>query len=134
MSAAAKVCESATRRLNRGFRQPNDPERRYAHACFDTLKIAKTLAEAGFNAKQAEAVAGALRDAVTESTATKSDIEGIGRRFENADERFNDIDKRLDVVDVRAANAKLYRPIGMQFVVLLFVNATIAVPAFALAG
>ena len=82
---------------------------------FDTLKTAKALAEAGFNVKQAEAVAVALRDAVTENTATKSDIEGIrsdiegirsdiegvGRRFETVDDRFDGMDKRLDKVDAR---------------------------------
>lgn len=82
---------------------------------FDTLKTAKALAEAGFNVKQAEAVAVALRDAVTENTATKSDIggirsdiegirsdiEGVGRRFETVDDRFDGMDKRLDKVDAR---------------------------------
>lgn len=68
---------------------------------FDTLQTAKTLAEAGFNAKQAEAVAGALRDAVTENTATKADIDGIGRRFENVGERFDGVDRRFENVDKR---------------------------------
>lgn len=68
---------------------------------FDTLKTAKTLAEAGFNAKQADAVAGALRDAVTENTATKSDM---------------------------------YRALLLMFGAIILANATIAVPAFALAG
>ena len=68
---------------------------------FDTLQTAKTLAEAGFDAKQAEAVAGALRDAVTENTATKADIDGIGRRFENVGERFDGVDRRFENVDKR---------------------------------
>lgn len=67
----------------------------------DTRKTAKTLAEAGFDAKQAEA--GALRDAVTENAAAKPDIEGIGRRLETVDGRFDGIDKRLDKMCTRLA-------------------------------
>ncbi len=45
-----------------------------ATATFDTLHAAKALTAAGFEAAQAEAITDTIRDAFTESVATKADI------------------------------------------------------------
>ena len=43
-----------------------------ASATFDTLHAAKALAAAGFEAQQAEAITDTIREAFTESVATKA--------------------------------------------------------------
>ena len=48
-----------------------------ASATFDTLHAAKALTAAGFEAQQAEAITDTIRDAFTESVATKADIAGL---------------------------------------------------------
>ena len=49
-------------------------------AAFDTLKTAETLAEAGIEEAHAKAIVGAMRNAVSEGVATKSDLEaGLAR-------------------------------------------------------
>ena len=45
-----------------------------ASATFDTLHAAKALTTAGFEAQQAEAITDTIREAFTESVATKVDI------------------------------------------------------------
>ncbi len=45
-----------------------------ASATFDTLHAAKALTAAGFEAQQAEAITDTIREAFTESVATKADI------------------------------------------------------------
>ena len=45
-----------------------------ASATFDTLHAAKALTAAGFAAPQAEAITDTIREAFTESVATKADI------------------------------------------------------------
>lgn len=45
-----------------------------AVAAFDTYAAAKTLREAGFDERQAEAAVTMVRDAMTESVATKADL------------------------------------------------------------
>ncbi len=45
-----------------------------ASATFDTLHAAKALTAAGFEAQQAEAITNTIREAFTESVATKADI------------------------------------------------------------
>ena len=45
-----------------------------ASATFDTLHAAKALTSAGFAAPQAEAITDTIREAFTESVATKADI------------------------------------------------------------
>ena len=44
---------------------------------FDTLKTARDLQAAGVEARQAEAITAAMRDAVTAGVATKADIAGL---------------------------------------------------------
>ena len=48
-----------------------------ATATFDTLHAAKALTAAGFESQQAEAITDTIRDAFTESVATKTDIAGL---------------------------------------------------------
>ena len=48
-----------------------------ASATFDTLHAAKALTAAGFEAQQAEAITDTIREAFTESVATKADIAEI---------------------------------------------------------
>ena len=45
-----------------------------ASVTFDTLHAAKALAAAGFEAQPAEAITDTIREAFTESVATKADI------------------------------------------------------------
>ena len=45
-----------------------------ASATFDTLRAAKALTAAGFETQQAEAITDTIREAFTESVATKADI------------------------------------------------------------
>ena len=45
-----------------------------ATAIFDTLHAAKALTQAGFAAPQAEAITDTIREAFTESVATKTDV------------------------------------------------------------
>ena len=48
-----------------------------AGATFDTLHAAKALTAAGFEARQAEAITDTIREAFTESVATKADIAAV---------------------------------------------------------
>ena len=48
-----------------------------ASATFDTLHAAKALTAAGFAAPQAEAITDTIREAFTESVATKTDLAGL---------------------------------------------------------
>ena len=48
-----------------------------ATATFDTLHAAKALTAAGFEAQQAEAITDTIREAFTQSVATKADIAGL---------------------------------------------------------
>ena len=50
-----------------------------AGATFDTLHAAKALTAAGFEAQQAEAITDTIREAFTESVATKADVAAIQR-------------------------------------------------------
>lgn len=69
---------------------------------FDTLKFVKTLEDAGFNAKQAEAVSGALNQALAESTsmilATKLDVVRIETKLVEHDGEFRLIKWMLGVL------------------------------------
>ena len=48
-----------------------------AGATFDTLHAAKALTAAGFEAHQAEAITDTIREAFTESVATKADLANL---------------------------------------------------------
>ncbi len=69
-------------------------------ATFDTLKASKELAEAGFRVDQAEAIATALRDAVSESAVTKADMARQENRLERLDERLKGMATKEDLARV----------------------------------
>ena len=50
-------------------------------ATFDTYAAAKTLRDAGFDERQAEAAVAMVRDAVTEGVATKADVARLETRI-----------------------------------------------------
>ena len=91
---------------------------------FDTLAAAGTLREAGFEDRQAEAVAGVVRHAVDAdrgALATKADIAAL-RADTRADIADLRADTRADIAAVRAdldnlesrMQATLYRALWMQ--------------------
>ena len=64
----------------------------------DTLAYARRLREAGFTDQQAEGQAQALAAAMTDSLATKQDLNELDARI---DARFVRIDARFAQIDVR---------------------------------
>ena len=65
---------------------------------FDTLAYAQRLKTAGVAAAQAEAHAQAMRDAVTETSASKADLES---GFARLDGQLTRIDGRIDLLETR---------------------------------
>ena len=65
---------------------------------FDTLAYAQRLKAAGVAADQAEAHAQAVRDAVTETTASKADLES---GFVRLDGRMELLETRMDLLETR---------------------------------
>ena len=72
-----------------------------ATATFDTLHAAKALTAAGFEAQQAEAITDTIRDAFTESVATKTDIAGLEAAVA-ADVAEVKAELKADVAEVKA--------------------------------
>ena len=66
-------------------------------AAFDTLKTSKDLAEAGFEVRQAEAIATALGDAVSESAVTKADMARQENRIARLDEHLEGVATKADI-------------------------------------
>ena len=83
---------------------------------FDTLAYAQRLKAAGVDEEQAEAHAQAVRDAVTETTASKADLEAgfarIDGHLARIDERIQASEARMDAVKasleerIRASEAR----------------------------
>ena len=71
-----------------------------ATATFDTLHVAKALTAAGFEAQQAEAITNTIRDAFTESVATKADIAELRADMASLETRLVE---RIDAVETRVA-------------------------------
>ena len=73
---------------------------------FDTLKAMKLLKESGFEETQAEAVVATVRDAVSESVATKADIAEL-RNGLKADmiELRNEL--KADIAEIRTGMLQL---------------------------
>ena len=69
-----------------------------ATATFDTLHAAKALTAAGFEAQQAEAITDTIRDAFTESVATKADIAELRADMASLKTRLVE---RIDAVETR---------------------------------
>ena len=75
-----------------------------ASATFDTLHAAKALTAAGFEARQAEAITDTIREAFTESVATKADIASLETRLvERIDAVEMRLVERIDAVELRVA-------------------------------
>ena len=72
-----------------------------ASATFDTLHAAKALTAAGFEAQQAEAITDTIRDAFTESVATKTDIAGLEAAVA-ADVAEVKAELKADIAEVKA--------------------------------
>ena len=71
-----------------------------ASATFDTLHAAKALTAAGFEAQQAEAITDTIREAFTESVATKADIAELRADIASLETRLVE---RIDAVETRVA-------------------------------
>ena len=65
---------------------------------FDTLKAAKSLQDAGFEAPQAEAVVGMVTHALSEGLATKEDVRDLKSSIKALDVK---IDHGLTALDVK---------------------------------
>ena len=98
---------------------------------FDTYAAAKTLREAGFDERQAEAAVTMVRDAVTEGVATKADLDkGLGALR-------TDLDKGLAALkaELKTDMADLETRLTVRFVgiavgiVLAYAGATVAAVA-----
>ena len=77
-----------------------------ASATFDTLHAAKALTAAGFEAQQAEAITDTIREAFTESVATKADIAGLEAAVA-ADIAEVKAELKADIAELRADMASL---------------------------
>lgn len=78
-----------------------------ASTTFDTLTTARMLKAAGFESDKAEAIADAMRSAVTEGVATKADI----------------TDVKATIVAIQAKLAALQWIVGIQFALVLAIAA-----------
>ena len=89
----------------------------------DTLRLADRLKESGFEDRQAEGLARALGNEITEHLVTKTDLdaaveiirgdyraldekfcgklESVDARFESVDARFESVDSRFDALDAK---------------------------------
>ena len=84
-----------------------------ATATFDTLHAAKALTAAGFESQQAEAITDTIRDAFTESVATKADIAELRADMASLETRLVE---RIDAVETRVAERfeALYKQLCKQ--------------------
>ena len=68
----------------------------------DTLAYARRLRESGFTEQQAEGQASALAAAMTDTLATKPDLQQlfdrVDVRFAQVDTRFDELEKRMDIL------------------------------------
>ena len=78
-----------------------------ASVTFDTLTTARMLKAAGFESDKAEAIADAMRSAVTEGVATKADI----------------TDVKATIVAIQTKLAALQWIVGIQFALVLAIAA-----------
>ena len=67
---------------------------------FDTLKAAKSLQDAGFETRQAEAVVGMVTYALSEGLATKEDVRDLKSSIDALDVKIDALDVKIDA-DVR---------------------------------
>lgn len=64
----------------------------------DTLRFSDRLEEAGFTAPQAEAVARALGDELTEQLPSKADFQALETKFDGLEAKFDSLRATLNVV------------------------------------
>ena len=65
---------------------------------FDTLKAAKSLQDAGFETRQAEAVVGMVTYALSEGLATKEDVRDLKFSLQSS---IDALDVKIDALEVR---------------------------------
>ena len=80
-----------------------------ASATFDTLHAAKALTVAGFEAHQAEAITDTIREAFTESVATKVDIAEVKTDIAEVKTEIAEVKSELkaEVAEVRTEIAEV---------------------------
>ena len=75
---------------------------------FDTLKAAKSLQDAGFETRQAEAVVGMVTYALSEGLATKEDVRdlkfSVAADMRELQSSIDALDVRIDALDVKIDN------------------------------
>ena len=77
-----------------------------ASATFDTLHAAKALTAAGFETQQAEAITDTIREAFTESVATKADIAEVKAAL-STDIAEVKAELKADIAEVKAEIAEV---------------------------
>ena len=87
-----------------------------ASATFDTLHAAKALTAAGFEAHQAEAITDTIREAFTESVATKADLAGLEAAVTSdiAEVRTEIAEVRTEIAEVRTEMAERFEALYKQ--------------------
>ena len=98
---------------------------------FDTLKAAQELRKTGFEDRQAEAVVETISKAVSETVATKADLQLLRSEFEmqlqSVDSRFDKVDSRFDTLekslrqDMAAQENRIVIKLGGLMVTMIFV-------------
>ena len=90
---------------------------------FDTLKAAQELRKTGFEDRQAEAVVTTINKAVSETVATKADLQlleqSVDSRFDKVDSRFDALEKSLRQ-DMAAQENRIVIKLGGLMVTMLF--------------
>ncbi|MDE0512656.1 MAG: hypothetical protein OXI88_12805 [Gammaproteobacteria bacterium] len=87
---------------------------------FDTLKAAQELRKTGFEDRQAEAVVETISKAVSETVATKADLQLLRSEFEllrqSVDSRFEKMEIKFDAME-----NKIVIKLGALIVTMIFV-------------
>ena len=90
---------------------------------FDTLKAAQELRKTGFEDRQAEAVVETISKAVSETVATKADLQLLRSEFEllrqSVDSRFDTLEKSFRQ-DMAAQENRIVLKLGGLIVTLIF--------------
>ena len=90
---------------------------------FDTLKAAQELRKTGFEDRQAEAVVETISKAVSETVATKADLQLLRSEFEllrqSVDCRFDTLEKSFRQ-DMAAQENRIVLKLGGLIVTLIF--------------
>ena len=91
---------------------------------FDTLKAAQELRKTGFEDRQAEAVVETISKAVSETVATKADLQLVRSEFEllrqSVDSRFDAFEKSFRQ-DMAAQENRIVIKLGGLMITMIFV-------------